>query len=221
MHHCMSISRQPMLDKICSVLEFIDADLIGLQEVDMGAARSGFKKQAALIAQRLNMGYVFGETLRFRQGSYGIAVLSRYPIKKVKNLNLPGNEEPRLCQIIDINIQQQTLHFINLHMGLNHTTRLANMQQLILPCLQNLPHPIIMVGDFNASPDEKPVLMLSDFLQDTFAYNSGIINYTYPANNPQYRIDYIFVDRCYRVDDFYIIAADASDHLPVVANIEI
>jgi endonuclease/exonuclease/phosphatase family metal-dependent hydrolase len=56
------------------------ADLIGVQEVDIGAKRSGGRDIAAMMAAELGYEVRFSRSLDFQGGSYGSVILSRYPI---------------------------------------------------------------------------------------------------------------------------------------------
>ena len=56
------------------------ADLRLLQEVDRGTERSGRVDQAAELARLTGMQGVFGKTLDFQGGGYGLALLARWPV---------------------------------------------------------------------------------------------------------------------------------------------
>lgn len=68
-HHGTDVYGNPSLERIAEVLASLDADIIALQEVDMNHPRSGRKNQAAELARRLDMGYVFGAAKRYPPGS--------------------------------------------------------------------------------------------------------------------------------------------------------
>ena len=67
----------PALIRTCADL---DADLLGLQEVDSGRLRSSFRNQAALVARRLGYEIVYGTVVRHGvMGRYGNALLAAAP----------------------------------------------------------------------------------------------------------------------------------------------
>lgn len=88
------------LERIAREVE--PADVIAMQEVTSGFARSGFVDQAAWFAERLDRHVVFGATydvdasyrdeagrLVNRRRRFGNAVLSRFPIRSTRTLPLP------------------------------------------------------------------------------------------------------------------------------------
>jgi endonuclease/exonuclease/phosphatase family metal-dependent hydrolase len=87
-HKCTGLDRRVDLDRIAQVLQEIDADLVGVQEV--------FRPQALRLAERLGMQVAMGPT-RERDGlPYGNAVLTRLAIRgsRVFDLSRP-DREPR------------------------------------------------------------------------------------------------------------------------------
>lgn len=209
----------PSLDQIADVLAFLDADIVALQEVDMNLPRSQNQKQAARLAKYLNMGYVFGEAMRYKTGSYGNAVLSRFPIRKYNVHPLPDPKENRCCLEVHIEVAAQILGFFAVHLGLNHLLRIEHVQQKLLPALNSFSGPAILAGDFNAAANQQEITLITQQLTDSFAFNTGILVDTFPAVQPVERIDYIFVNTLVAVKQFYITDTLASDHLPITAEL--
>ena len=87
-HKCAGLDRRVDLDRIAQVLEEIDADLVGVQEV--------FQPQALSLAERLGMQVAMGPT-RERDGlPYGNAVLTRLAIRGTRTFDLSRpDREPR------------------------------------------------------------------------------------------------------------------------------
>ncbi|MCK9910494.1 endonuclease/exonuclease/phosphatase family protein, partial [Microbacteriaceae bacterium K1510] len=83
----------------------LHADIIALQEVDNGLPRSRFVNQAKAIAQQIGMNYVYSPAIHFPTGTYGNALLSRFPISLATTVQLPSMHEPRalLDATLDIN----------------------------------------------------------------------------------------------------------------------
>ena len=57
----------------------MSADIVGLQELDLGRARSADVDQAALIAEELGWKYYFHPAMRSCDEQYGNAIVSRCP----------------------------------------------------------------------------------------------------------------------------------------------
>src|SRR5438445_12822654 len=80
-HKGCGLDRRVTLDRIAAVLEEIDADLVGVQEV--------LHPQADALAERLGMHVAMGPTHDRTAVPYGQAVLTRFPIPRSRTLTLP------------------------------------------------------------------------------------------------------------------------------------
>jgi len=209
------------LEQVVKVLKAINADIVALQEVEMVPGIGSQSKQAHTLAKILNMNYAYEPVHRLKFGSVGNAILSRYPILNEVHHTLPDSREERGCLQTEIDIAGTSISFFNMHLGLSQVSRYRHLKYIILPIMQASFIPPILAGDMNATPRMREMRMLTEHLQDTFCHNSGIQEHTYPADCPRVRIDYIFIDDKSTCTGFRIIKAEASDHLPVMATIDI
>ena len=90
--------------------------------------------------------------------------------------------------------------------------------------LEGVTGPLVVAGDFNDEPAGSAYKLMSTKFDDAWprskAKGAGL---TFPADKPVKRIDYIFCrssDRL-RVKKAWVANTLASDHLPVVAELEI
>ena len=190
------------------------ADLIGIQEVDVGAKRSGGRDIAALMAQELGFDVRFAKAIDLQGGAYGTAILSRYPIESFECYPLvSGTYEKRSIGAAKIRIGDRSISFWNTHLSYeNLEQRRLQLEQVkeLLPKNE----PWILTGDFNTSNfDEMRMLgevsMVNDFdhVHKTFrASGSPIDNIIYTA--PWYVVDSDIVDN------------DHSDHNLLYAVME-
>ncbi|MDD3853153.1 MAG: endonuclease/exonuclease/phosphatase family protein [Syntrophomonadaceae bacterium] len=109
----------------------------------------------------------------------------------------------------------------NVHMSLNASMRQKHLNDFILPRLEACPYPLILMGDFNSTNDQKDINLLTARLTDTFYFNQGVITNTFSSSQPVKRIDYIFADKRFVVQNYFIVDSQASDHLPVAVQIQI
>ncbi len=209
------------LCKIAEVLANLDADFICLQEVDRYRPRSHFDNQARNLAKMLNMDYEFGAAINYRIGSFGNAILYRYPVLKVINHQLPAVKPERAMLEMHFDVQGNLLRIFNTHMELNRKLRLKQIHNFIVPMIDSNISSAILCGDLNEKPDDPGVKYLLDYLQDSFVVNSGSETATFRADNPLERMDYILLNQYCKAVDYKIIASLASDHLPVFAQIVI
>jgi endonuclease/exonuclease/phosphatase family metal-dependent hydrolase len=101
--------------------------------------------------------------------------------------------------------------------------RVFETEQL-LAGLNDVSGPLIVVGDFNDVPTGVAYKLMRQSFED--AWNLAHPNdegFSYPADKPTKRIDYIFMRTADRIKAkrAWIPNTLASDHVPVVADLEI
>lgn len=152
---------------------------------------------------------------------YGIALLSRYPAKKVETFDLPNplGAEPRIMLmgnfIIDDTVR---VNFASVHLDYTNPGTIA-LQAEAVSGIAAQSGPAIIAGDFNTEPDSDACRILC---RDA-AILSGT-SPTFPSDNPGRRLDHIFG---LPAKDFRLIetregtsgASPLSDHLPVISLI--
>ncbi|NGP45577.1 endonuclease/exonuclease/phosphatase [Bacillaceae bacterium SIJ1] len=224
-HHAVGEDGVLDMDRIADVIRQSGAEIIGLQEVDRHwSERSDFVDQAKALADALGMHYVFGANLDFdplaegdERRQYGTAILSTYPILDSENVLLNSNGEQRGLLRTKINIRGEHIQFYNTHLGLSTEERERQTAE-IMQTSQTFSGPSIIVGDFNAEPDDVELDNITAEYEDAFADNNEA--YTYSAANPTTRIDYIFHSDELNLQGAEVIDTLASDHLPIVAEFE-
>ena len=90
----MGMDKKTDLERTAAVIKAVKPDLVALQEVDRKARRSGGVDQAVELARASGMHLIFGkasvrEGIDEDGGDYGVAILSRFPLKRSKNHQLP------------------------------------------------------------------------------------------------------------------------------------
>lgn len=235
---CLGVDWRASLKRVTEVLASLEADVVALQEVDVGRLRSGRVNQAEHIAEALGMRAVFQRAVRWPDGEYGIATLTRLDIEGVETRRLPLPRLPYLEQRVAIMValrrDDAKLVLVNTHLGL-----LARERRLQTAYLQRWlgdvarAHPTVLCGDLNASPRAPELRLLDGALSDAFggdAFGNNAVGgdargLTFPARFPLRRIDHIRVSRQIDCETVAIprtaLARAASDHYPVVADIAI
>jgi len=122
---------------------------------------------------------------------------------------------------VEVELGGRRLNFVTTHLDFRYADgRLFETEQL-LGALGEIQTPLVVVGDFNDEPSGSSYrLMLTQFAD---AWTAGGAGFTYPADKPAKRIDYIFyaADHEVRVRRARVVSTEASDHLPLVADLEI
>lgn len=227
-HHGAGGDNVVSLERIAAFIESWDIDLVGLQEVDRHwGDRSGWADQATELAERLGMRAVYGANLDLDppaeglpRRQYGTAILSRWPILDWSNTLLPrlpaGEQRGLLRATVVANGARIT--FAGTH--LQHTSN-AERQAQADAIVALLGHDrTVLVGDLNATPAAPEITTLTDVFADSWTGVGEGPGYTYDAENPHARIDFVLATPDVRPVAARVVteAAPASDHLPVVVE---
>ncbi|HAU30715.1 MAG: Endonuclease/exonuclease/phosphatase [Desulfotomaculum sp. 46_296] len=204
------------LTKIAAVIRKSSPDLVALQEVDMFMPRSFFANQARRLAKMLGLQYVFGRAASWLIiMRYGNAVLLRGTILQHNNLVLTKGRECRALLRTRIKTGQcPAFHFLNTHLGLSSDERRAQADK-IAQVVSVLKGPVVLAGDFNAGPEAEEFKSLNCLLNF-----SALTNPTYPSHEPVCFLDNILVSRHWSVLRAATVKSLASDHLPLIVDLE-
>lgn len=228
-HHGVGCDGHLNLERIARVIEETEADIVGLNEVDVHFhRRSSFVNQLAWLKDRLGMHGVFGPAIAIRDPfrpdlrQYGNGLLSKSPFLHFQNLYFPGrmSDESRGMLIVEFQYQGRQFQVVVTHMGLTPWMRSRQLRTLLkLCCDKEMPR--VVMGDWNVLPDRPEVRRLSPYLLDVMAGSSSNRHHTYPCTSPRKRIDYIFCSSHFRVYDAHIVDTPdcPSDHLPVFCHL--
>jgi len=204
------------LDRIVEVLSSQGADVIALQEVDRVTPRSDGVDQAEEIARRLGMTSTFAAARSEGTGDFGIAILSKLPFIGAERRELPGGFafEPRVALDGRVCVGPgESVRVATVHADIYPWSRQENLRSLARTTADSVGGGVIIAGDFNDTPDgpstrlfEAGGLMRANSpVQPTFATSV---------------IDHVFVDEAMVIADTTVVDSDASDHRPVVVDLE-
>jgi endonuclease/exonuclease/phosphatase family metal-dependent hydrolase len=224
-HRGVGLDGRSDLARIAEVLRSSGADLIALQEVDVGTRRSGGVDQAAELGRLTGFEQVFGAAMDYDGGQYGEAVLSRWPIQSSRVHALPHSpeREPRCALEVRVRPVGGELRFVGTHLDhlADATDRIAQVRALDTLLAADELTPTILVGDFNDEPGAQSLSALADTWADVLGPDrSG----TFPADHPERAIDHLFVRPAERWNKLSAAVLDeplASDHRPVRAQLEL
>ena len=85
-HECVGGDGRRDPARVALVLREIDADVIGLQEVDARPSETSASMQMQYLASTLHLHSVAGPTLQRGDGHYGNALLTRRPVLDVRHI---------------------------------------------------------------------------------------------------------------------------------------
>lgn len=234
---------QMNLEPPAGVIEAHCPDIAGLQEVDQHRQRSGLMNQPAMLADRLKMNVAFAEAYTVRTSSphdekYGVACLSRFPIGPHTRFPLFKPDyskshpeypdyfsEQRVLLHVPVQVGKRQVHVFVTHLGLTPDQREQQVRQ-IAEITSRYTGPKLLMGDFNAQPDEPVMKLLQTSFGDVLTVTGATAEErkSYPGGlQPETAIDYIFVSPEFRVRSARVMrdATLASDHNPVIAELEL
>lgn len=90
---------------------------------------------------------------------------------------------------------------------------------LIREKIDSSPYPIILCGDFNDVPNSYAYATIGKGLQNAFVEKGSGIGRTFSGISSTLRIDNIFVDDVFSIEQFTKINKKLSDHYPVITDI--
>lgn len=232
-HAGKDAAQQPNIERVAAVIDSTDADIVLLQEVDRRTARAGGADHLAELERLTGMHAAFAKSLNYQGGDYGIALLSRWPIDSAATVPLqvdPPQErsgvshEPRVALHAVVRAPFGALHVLNTHIdaGGPASYRRQEAVGVLARIRNNVPAdaPLILGGDLNTRPSTDVIAAVSLSLTDAFATCGTGNGDTFPARQPDRRIDYVFFRQA-RCLHARVHQSQASDHRPLLVTLEI
>lgn len=196
--------------------------------------KKGFSKDNFHGKEKFEFSY--GGNIEF--GNY---VKSKYDIVKGQNIFVQNHftyvtdwsnwpeEDHRAVQVVDVLIaKDKKLRLLNYH-GIWTQHKQGNDLTLsacktIKRLASEVDYPVIITGDFNLFPDTPSIkLFENNFI---ILPNKYCIKTTRPRSNElsgvkRNVVDYIFVSKNIKVNNFEVLQSDVSDHLPLILDFDL
>ncbi len=202
-------------ERVAKVIKELKAEIVGLQEIDSLFSRE--ENGAGLISEKAGMELVLGLTKRNRNGHFGNALLTSYPVKDVRRIDLSVfGRQPRGALDVDLLIKGETVRVIVAHLGLGLRERRKQIRRLLDIFCSTRDRMEIMLGDFNEwVPLGNPLC----YVHDVFGKSPPLR--TFPSFMPVLPLDRIWVRPMESLvcmsRHITPLSRKASDHLPVKA----
>ncbi|MDC0709945.1 DUF4082 domain-containing protein [Stigmatella sp. ncwal1] len=210
------------LEAIASVINAQAPDVVALQEVDVLTVRSNGVDQAARLGQLTGMSHAFIPSLTsYDSGQYGLAILSRYPIRSAQRLPLRSAAEQRVLALFEVELAPSRLIPVGVtHFGTTGATERVQQAEDIKAALAGKPW-ALLGGDLNASPSESSITSLLQQFTDAWARGGSGSGYTHSATLPIKRIDYVLLGSAWTspLTASVVNATSQSDHRPLAATL--
>lgn len=217
---------------IAKMIKELDADIVGMNEVDSCTTRTGRVNQAKNLAEMLgDWSYVLATLYPYKEGGYGNAIVMSpdYKLTGKNKIQLPRestSHEIRSCAVA----KNEKFVFMATHLEVkSNSARVAGAKAITDWAVNNYGKsdvPVFLCGDMNCEPNDEPITEL----KKNWTMLSVTKN-TYPAINSKKCIDFIFVLK--NNANYELVASDvptnfkygdvkvASDHLPVYVDVKL
>ena len=154
-------------------------DVVCLQEVDRGAARSEGVDMTARLAELAGYTHTYFIKIRdFQGGEYGTAILARHPILESQTLNFAVKiaKQGTSCGYVVLDVQGERVTLFNTHLSIESDE--ANTDTML--CLGDILNQyadengarILCCGDFNTNPPK-----LAEYLPRFLRANADLFTY--------------------------------------------
>jgi endonuclease/exonuclease/phosphatase family metal-dependent hydrolase len=222
-HSGFNFAGRQDLEAIANVIEDSGADIVVLQEVSRVRLMDGMADMPPWLSRRLDMPVLFRGT---EEPIWGNAILSRYPVLESGwgELPLAGTLIKRgyLWARIDVGGPQPLLVIATHlhHLGPDSLARQAQVPVILR--FWNEQGYSLLLGDLNAQPDSTEMKLIFDAgLVDSWSEAGVGPGFTSSSGDPFQRIDWIWHTEDLIAVEVQVIQTQASDHLPVVATIDV
>ena len=184
----------------------LNIDIAGLQEVDIGAARSGgIDTMAALSAASGMPAHAFARGIPLGEGEYGTGIISRLPMESFTVTALySGEKEQRTVSCAVIRLGGRAVHFFNTHLSFE-SRELRDVQFAEIARLLPETEPWILTGDFNTDD-------FSEFAPLGAAFMLNRADNYLPSFHHRKAIDNILLSADWTVGEWGMLSVDHSDH---------
>lgn len=206
-----------------------EPDIIGLNEVRSAGESVYYADQVNLVGDIAGMNKrFFAEAIKVGGNNpYGNGMFSKYNFE-AKVIPIPDPEvrepegmyfESRCVLKASFDFEGKKLTVLATHFGLN-PSEAKNAVSAVCEIADSLDTPLILMGDFNLTPDSPLLESIRMRFFDTEKLIPGDNHYTYPSDAPNCKIDYIFT-RGVDVIEADINRDVVSDHYSIWATIDL
>ena len=200
-------------------------DIVAVQECDWATKRERAVHQNGVkfvneLAYHTGMFGIYGKSINYAGGYYGIGLLSKYPILSYERVLLPndGKTEQRTLLIADVELPNgKVITFVNTHLEVKTAEMRIEQVRFINEYLKDCPNQIFLAGDMNATPDSEEMALLRKDWKDL---TDRV--FTYHTSKPEIKIDYIYSRPSAGVELLNTNVRENvkfSDHFPVISTI--
>lgn len=217
-HRGIGRDRKFVPQRILGVIDEIDPDVIALQEVE---AHDSGDDMLAWLAHKTGYQAIAGTTLRRHDGHFGNGMLSRCPVRAKSLCDLSWRRrEPRGAIAADVDCGDGVLRVVATHLGLRPAERREQVERVLRLFSWKENDRAVLMGDLNEwFLWGQPLRHLHRYFDETPAFA------TFPSGYPMFALDRVWTHPGTMLRSLSVhkspLARVASDHLPLVATLEL
>ena len=220
-HSAIGADERMDMQRVVSVIDSIEPDIIGLQEVGWHRSHHSRVDQFEFLREKTDYHVVEGLTRDPLRSQFGNALLTRLPVTGTRWVDLKVlGHPPRGAVAVDLGDGDTRLRVIVTHFGLTPPEREVQAKRLVdavVPDAAGSP-PTVILGDFNMVRESTRA---SRLLSEHFS--TCVAAPTYPSRRPVLPLDRIYLSSHWQVHRSRVVDTDksrvVSDHLPLVADV--
>ena len=174
---------------------------------------------------------------------YGQAIFSKFPI--INSGEIKFRKSTNSAIFSDIKIGYDTIRLFNIHLQsfklrsdidissinddsselINSFSDTFKIQQdqaeIVMQEINRSPYKVVVSGDFNNTAFSYVYNLIKSDLKDSFFEKGNGLGQTYNFNSIPLRIDFILVDKSFKVNNFKTFKFTYSDHFPIFSEFSI
>lgn len=241
-----AVGRMGLRDLMMDAVKEQDADVLCFQEFFESYAPELFAANIPVLKQLGFNYYFFSPYIRTMNGGLagGLCIFSKFPITDTVFYQPQKGTNSEGIAVADIQFQNRPVRIINTHLESPRLkkqeygevteveesknvfgkikrayTKRKEEAELVRSIIDTSHYPVIVCGDFNDVPNSYAYFKVKGNLQDAFLKKGFGIGRTFQYISPTLRIDYIFCDPKFKIQQFTKPDYKYSDHYPQVADI--
>lgn len=218
-HGCVGTDGRYRPARVAEVIRELDADVVGLQEVDWRSHPERPTFELEHLAGTTGYAAIAGANLRDARGAYGNGLLTTRPVVASRWIDLGvKGREPRGALDVDLDVDGTPVRVLVTHLGLRPFERRRQVARLLEAVAGDGDRPVVLMGDFNEwYPRGSCLGMLGARFAATPPFR------TFPSAWPLLPLDRIWAAPARVIAAARVhatpLARQASDHLPVHAEL--
>lgn len=199
----------------CTFLKKVNADIVFLQESDTARPSGGMVNAPLYFAEELGYYYYYGPPVI--TGTYGTAILSRFPLKNPRCFFTYSDKDEIGTSVAEVTVGGRRITLFNNHPAGSEAAHDAHVKALVEEIGKH--EHVISAGDYNFRQTDSQYAKLAEVLHDSWlAIYPNAIGERHPEIGPRgealdmtKRIDHIFVSDGFKVEESYYVPAPESE----------